>query len=173
MLREEVGTMISHIDSQRNGLIAALMLDCGLRSAEVVDLTPLSFDWNRHMLYVVGKFSKERMVGYPNYIHHILLDYHRRAYLLHPTRSHFFTTTTGGRVDTRHVRRFVKSIGQRAGLSNIHPHMLRHTFATQYYDETRNIIWLSKVLGHEGIASTQVYMHCVMDEAITHMKERR
>ena len=68
----------------------------------------------------------------------------------------------------------VKRYGERAGIrKDVHPHTLRHAFATDLYRQTKNIRLVQKALGHSNLSTTQIYTHIVDDELEAAMKQLR
>ena len=68
----------------------------------------------------------------------------------------------------------VKRLARQAGIDkDVHPHMLRHTFATDLFRKTKNIRLIQKALGHAQITTTQIYTHIVDDELEEAMKTFR
>lgn len=166
---------------KRNIVMTLLCLECGLRCQEVVDIRMCDIDVNKHIIKIKGKFGHERYVGIPIALWGMLQDYSRVRYgvkIINSENVLMFNRPNSSNytnpITTRLLRREVKKLGKMCGLSQeIHPHLLRHSFATTFYDETRNLAWLSKVLGHAGLQSTQIYTHCIVDDAIQHMTDRR
>jgi integrase/recombinase XerD len=75
------------------------------------------------------------------------------------------TTLDGYPVSNRHVQQTVKRYATRAGIEkDVHPHILRHTFATDLCRRTTNIRLTQKALGHANLATTQIYTHIVDKE---------
>ena len=82
-----------------------------------------------------------------------------------PESAWLFTTRDGKLIDTRYLRFMVKRLAKKAGISkDVHPHTLRHTFATDLYRQTKNLRLTQKALGHSQISSTMIYTHIVDDE---------
>jgi integrase/recombinase XerD len=83
-----------------------------------------------------------------------------------------FTTLQGEPIDDRYVRNMVKRLAKKAGIvHDIHPHTLRHTFATDIYRETKNIRLVQKALGHSDLSTTMIYTHIVDDAMGEGLKE--
>ncbi len=76
-----------------------------------------------------------------------------------------FTTLEGKLLSDRYLRVMVKRYAKKADIpKDIHPHTLRHTFATDLYRETKNIRLVQKALGHADLSTTMIYTHIVDDE---------
>jgi integrase/recombinase XerD len=86
-----------------------------------------------------------------------------------------FATLDGKEVSVRYVEQMVKRLGIRAGIEkDVHPHTLRHSFATDLYRETKNILLTQKALGHANLATTQIYTHLVdsdLEEALKSFRQ--
>ena len=79
---------------------------------------------------------------------------------------HVFTTLAGQSVSSRYVQQMMKRYAAKAGIEkNIHPHTLRHTFATDLHRMSRNIRLVQKALGHADLSTTMIYTH-VYDEEL-------
>jgi integrase/recombinase XerD len=76
-----------------------------------------------------------------------------------------FTTKEGGELDPRYVQRMVKRNAARAKIEkDVHPHTLRHSFATDLYRQTTNIRLTRKALGHADLSTTEIYTHIVDEQ---------
>jgi integrase/recombinase XerD len=147
----------------RNAVLMRVMIDTGLRSAEVLDLEWRDVDLNTGKITVrSGKGGKGRVVWLNEGALEELRNWRERA----PEKSPYvFPTLEGGRYDDSNLRSAVARYGRKAGLSfRLHPHVLRHTFATEFLRETRNLVMLQKTLGHSDISTTVIYTHVVDGE---------
>ena len=70
------------------------------------------------------------------------------------------------RLGMRTIERIVKKVARRAGLGDIRPHQLRHSFATHLLDGGTNIVYIAELLGHTSISATQRYLHVATAELI-------
>jgi len=149
----------------RNLCLLRLMLNTGLRAAEVLKIKTRDIDWSSGKLMVrQGKGKKDRSlwVGDED-LAHLKLWMARKARL--PESEWLFTTRDGKLILTRYLRFMVKRLAKKAGISkDVHPHTLRHTFATDLYRQTKNLRLTQKALGHSQISSTMIYTHIVDDE---------
>jgi integrase len=92
-----------------------------------------------------------------------------------PEPGPIFTTSNGGRLQTSHVRRLMKTLAKRAGIDQrVHPHALRHTFACEVYREQPDrIVELMLALGHTKITTTQRYLQGIGANDVVAVTTRR
>jgi integrase/recombinase XerD len=141
----------------RNKAIMALMLHCGLRVSEVVNLRPGSINLTKGKLRIEGgKGNKDRDLAIPEYLTGLLESWRKKR----PQSDWFFSTLKGRRLSVRYLQQMVKRYAYKAGIQkNISPHTLRHTYATQYYRQTKDIETLRRILGHSDISTTTIYIN--------------
>ena len=150
------------------------MLNAGLRAREARELKIKHLDFKSGKLKVRGKGKKERVVWLS--ADDLALV---RAWLTRrpgaPSGDLLFTSLDGSRpVNDRWLRRMVKRVAEQAGIvKDIHPHSLRHTFATDLLRSTKNLRLVQKALGHSNIETTTIYAHIVDEELESAMKELR
>ena len=85
-----------------------------------------------------------------------------------------FTTLVGKAVSGRYVQQMIRRCGAKAGIEKrVHPHILRHTFATDLHCETRNIRLVQKALGHADLSTTMIYTHVCDYEIMSAMRQLR
>jgi integrase/recombinase XerC len=154
---------ISTPQGQRDKAILELFYAAGLRVSEVVQLNLNHVDLISREIRVWGKGSKERVVlmGEPAvntlqlYLHqgrHRLLDAGRADAL--------FVNRYGKRISSRSIQTMVARYAREAGITTrVHPHMLRHTFATQLLNGGADLRVVQELLGHASLTSTQIYTH--------------
>jgi len=147
---------IRYPSSLRNKAIMAIMLYAGLRVSEVVNLKPGDIKIGRGKLRVVsGKGGKDRDLYINDYLSMLLTRWRD----IRPKSDYFFSTLKGKRLIPRYIQSMVKRYSMKAGITkNVSPHTLRHTYATQLYRETKDIESLRKILGHEDINTTTIYI---------------
>jgi len=76
-----------------------------------------------------------------------------------PKSQYFFTTLKGGKVGPKYIHLFVKRYAHKATIDkNVSPHTLRHTFATEFYRQTKDLETLRMILGHSNVSTTQIYI---------------
>ena len=147
----------------RNYCIMRIMLDVGLRSSEVIKLSIKDINWTTGRLKVQqGKGQKDRML----WINEELLEELGEWREKRPVQSDsLFATLEGKAINPRYLRAMIKRLGRKSGIAkDVHPHMLRHSFETDLYRETKNIRLVQKALGHADLSTTMIYTHIVDDE---------
>ena len=152
----------------RNKAIMSLMLHCGLRLSEVVNLKPGNINLTKGKLRVEsGKGEKDRDLAVPDYLND-LLDTWRN---IRPKSNYFFSTLKGRKLSDRYIQQMVKRYAEKSGIKKrISPHTLRHTYATQYYRQTKDIETLRRILGHSDISTTTIYITLANIDVETGMK---
>ena len=145
----------------RNKAILSLMVNTGLRVSEVSGLKENDINLKEGKLRVVnGKGLKDRDLVIGN---KQTLEFLRQYNKIRPKSSYFFTSleqgNEGKQISVRYLQAMVKRYSQRAKINkNVSPHTLRHTFATEFYRQTKDIETLRKILGHSDISTTQIYV---------------
>ncbi len=154
----------------RNRAMVILMLNAGLRSAEVVNLRHRDIDWKEGKLTIRnGKGGRDRILWMSDEDLNLLGEFVQYGGN-HAPSSLLFQTRLGKPIDTRFLRAMLEKKGQQAGIERVHPHLLRHTFATNMLRYTKNLFLVSKALGHSNISTTQIYLHLIDGELEAAMK---
>jgi site-specific recombinase XerD len=164
----EVGEVASPT-GRRDQAFLELLYASGLRVSELVSLNIQSINFETREIRVIGKGSKERvtLMGAPaaaaisQY-----LDNGRHQFVREKTRDALFLNSDGGRLTARSVQRILADRAVKAGIKKkVHPHMLRHTFATHLLNGGADLRVVQELLGHADLASTQVYTHVTKEQA--------
>lgn len=150
----------------RDRAILETMYGCGVRVGEIVGLDVKDLDLDEGFMRVFGKGSKERMVPVAGMAAHALDAYLRTSRpFLRPKRSvsvadsALFVNSRGGRLSRQSVFRIVRAYGDHVSIEGLHPHTLRHSFATHMLQGGADLRALQEMLGHADISTTQVYTH--------------
>jgi len=171
---EEISRLIETPDlstpeGQRDRALLELLYASGLRVSELVNLDMEQVNLNTNEIRVWGKGSKERVVlmGKPAASALIAyLDQGRPKLSGNKKSSALFITRYGQRLIERRVQRILEKYANIAGIEKrVHPHMLRHTFATHLLDGGADLRVVQELLGHANLSSTQIYTHVTQSQA--------
>lgn len=150
----------------RDHAILEILYGCGLRVSELVGLEFDSLLLDDDLLRIFGKGHKERIVPIIGSARKALDDYlvNARPFLRTKARLSqdphaIFLNARGGRLTRRSVCSIVEKYGRNVGLSGLHPHTLRHSFATHMLEGGADLRALQDMLGHSDISTTQIYTH--------------
>jgi integrase/recombinase XerC len=161
---------LSTSKGQRDRALLELLYASGLRVSELVrlDLGEVNLDTNE--IRVWGKGSKERMVLMGKPASEALRNYleQGRPKLLGDKKktSALFINRYGQRIPERRVQKMLEDYAKKAGIEKrVHPHMLRHTFATHLLDGGADLRVVQELLGHAQLSSTQIYTHVTKSQA--------
>lgn len=157
----------------RDQLILSLLYYCGLRASELVNLDMQHVNVKRMVLVVEGKGSKERIVPFTNECRDLIIEYSNglRMELLNKARqedksARLILNNQGCQLTTRGLEFILDQIEEKTGtFVGLHPHLLRHSFATHLLENGADLRVIQELLGHESINATQVYTH-VSSEAL-------
>lgn len=165
---EEIDAMIAAIDftkaeCRRDRAMMEVLYGCGLRVSELINLEISNIYAEQGYLIVRGKGDKERLVPMSEAaLEEIdLWMYDRRTLTVKPGDENIlFLNRRGSRLTRQRAFQIVKQLAETAGIRRtISPHTLRHSFATHLLEGGANLRAIQQMLGHESIATTQIYLH--------------
>src|SRR3989344_4540286 len=155
LTKEEVKGIIDSIKNEKHRIIISLMYGAGLRVSEVVRLKCNDLDllsnsgWVRH-----GKGDKDRHFILPS---SLIKDI---KILVENSKDYLFLGVTGTHLSTRSVQHIIKIASKKAGIKkNVHPHSLRHSFATHLLEKGNDVMAVQSLLGHSEARTTLNYIH--------------
>ena len=165
---EEIDTIIATVDmskkeGQRNRAILETLYSCGLRVSELCNLKLSELYFDEGFIKVEGKGSKQRLVPIsPRAIKEIkywLLD-RNVGKIKKGFEDYVFLARWGNSISRIMVFHLIKELAEKAGINkNISPHTFRHSFATHLLEGGANLRAIQCMLGHESIATTEIYTH--------------
>ncbi len=160
---------LSTPQGQRDCALLELLYASGLRVSELVQLNLEQVNLVTNEIRVWGKGNKERVVLIGKPAAEALTTYltQGRPELLGKKRSNaLFLNRYGGRLPARRIQRILEDYARLAGIDKkVHPHLLRHTFATHLLDGGADLRVVQELLGHADLSSTQIYTHVTKSQA--------
>ncbi|WP_407272171.1 tyrosine recombinase XerC [Radiobacillus sp. PE A8.2] len=174
LYKEELKQLFSVSDistptGQRNQAILELMYATGIRVSECIGLSIEDIDFYLGTILVTGKGRKERYIPFGRFAETALQQYinHGRLVLSEHTDKHtskLFLNHRGAPITAKGIAYILEKLVEQAALTiNIHPHKLRHTFATHMLNEGADLRAVQELLGHEHLSTTQIYTHVTKD----------
>ena len=146
----------------RDKAIIELIYSSGLRLTEVISLNIDDIDSIDRVLTVIGKGKKARNLPIGKFAIQAIDDWlkSRQQLVKNNKERALFISNRGSRISPRSVQERIKRWAVKQGLSgNVHPHMLRHSFASHILESSGDLRAVQELLGHADISTTQVYTH--------------
>ncbi|QKQ70548.1 site-specific tyrosine recombinase/integron integrase [Acinetobacter sp. RF14B] len=151
----------------RDKAILELLYSSGLRLAEIQGLRIKDIDFNRQLLRITGKGNKTRVVPFGSKAKDSLMEWLKIYPLWNGdfvADANVFITQKGQPLGARQIENRVKFQAQRAGVNvDLHPHLLRHCFASHMLSNSGDLRAVQEMLGHSNLSTTQIYTHLDFD----------
>ena len=145
--------------ARRDQAILELFYSSGLRLSELTGLDLDQLDLPAGLVQVHGKGSKTRVLPVGRKAREALEQWLPLRSLSNPKDAAVFVSQQGQRLGPRAIQKRVKAAGERELGQNLHPHMLRHSFASHLLESSQDLRAVQEMLGHADIATTQIYTH--------------
>jgi len=156
---DEIWQIEQSCQNARECLVVFTLLDTGLRVSELAGLTKTNFDWQTNRIMIVGKGKRRRVLKMTPRIQPLLSAYFR----IHDRLG----------ICKRTIQRLIKKIVRRAGMTRpTSPHVLRHTFAVTCLQKGISLRALQELLGHEDLATTQIYLNLSPDSVLNEFEAK-
>lgn len=155
---DEIQRMFTACENTKHKVILGLLYSCGLRVSELINLKWDHIDRSRDIINIIqAKGNKDRQVGLPKSIIPLLEKYYKeyrpKEYVLNGQASPQYSDRSVGEV--------IKQLADKAGILNkkVHPHLIRHCYATHLVEAGTDINLIQKLLGHANVKTTNIYLH--------------
>ena len=142
-----------------------LLFGTGARLQEACDLRLSKI--GEETITVIGKGQKERTIYLPPEARDAIERYRQER---HPTDKEHLFTSEKGKMSHDYFRKRCEIVSIRAGIK-FHPHMARHTYATKLLKQGISVSYVARMLGHEDLSSTQIYLHPSQEDAIEEVRK--
>ena len=153
----------------RDQAILMILYYCGLRASELVNLKVQDVNLRTRMIRVMGKGKKERLVPFTHECRVVVTEYLEklRKTLINRAKephSELFLNSQGNNLTTRGLEYILDTIEEKTGtFVGLHPHILRHSFATHLLEHGADLRVIQELLGHASLNATQVYTHVTVE----------
>lgn len=150
----------------RDRLIIEMFYVTGVRLAELIGLNDENVDFSLAQIKVTGKRNKQRLIPFGEELKNLMSEYVKLRNDEIPVRSNaFFVRENGERLSRSFVTNLVeRTLSKVVALKKRSPHVLRHTFATTMLNHDAKLVAIKELLGHESLATTEVYTHTTFEE---------
>ena len=147
----------SNLIEIRDMAIVEVMYSSGLRVSETVNINIADFEEDMTFLRVLGKGSKTRLVPMGRFAVTAINNWLTEREKIVANTDALFLNSKGTRLTVRSVQLRLKKMALKQGLPPIHPHMLRHSFATHMLESSGDLRTIQELLGHSSLSTTQIY----------------
>ena len=165
LTRDEAIRLASTCESYKERLVTWTLLDTGLRVSELAGLKKTNLDWHTHRIMVYGKGgpygsrTKRRVIPLSPRIQPLI-------------EGHFALHESLG-MSPRTIQRFLKRLANRASISRpVSPHVLRHTFAVTAVQKGISLPTLQRLLGHDHLTTTEIYLNLSPEEVVREFQSK-
>jgi len=159
LTKKEIRDLIESVETPKSRLILQFLYSSGLRVSEIVKIKPVDLDFNENVGWVRGgKGGKDRMFVFSEKLSKKLEKFIKK----HDWK---YVFSKDKPLTTRNIQKIVQKASINAGIEKkVHPHTLRHSFATHLLDAGIDIRKIQVLLGHSNIATTMIYTHISQEQ---------
>ena len=141
----------------RDLAIIELIYSSGLRVSETININLNDFEEDMSFLRILGKGAKTRLVPVGKYAKSAINEWLIERNKIINSTDALFLNLRGKRISVRSVQLRLRKMALKQGLAPIHPHMLRHSFATHMLESSGDLRTIQELLGHSSLSTTQIY----------------
>jgi len=155
---EEIQRMFDVCENLKHKVILAILYSCGLRVSELINLKWDHVDRSRNIINVIqAKGNKDRQVG----LDPSLLSLLEKYYNEYAPQEYVLNGQVNLQYTDRSVGEVIKQLAEKAKIHNkkVHPHLIRHCYATHLVEDGKDINIIQKLLGHASVKTTMIYTH--------------
>jgi integrase/recombinase XerD len=163
LTKEEVKRLFNAIENKKSKLMISTIYACGFRVSELLNLKIKDLDFDENIGHVrQAKGKKDRIFNIPLFLEKPLK---KQIKIQKENKQEFLFTGPKGRLTDRNLQKIIKKAAEKAGIKkDVHPHTLRHSFATHLLENSVDIRKIQELLGHADLSTTQIYTHISTEE---------
>jgi len=163
LTKDEVKRLLDSISNSKSKLMVSLTYACGFRVSELINLKLEDLNFEEKICNVrQGKGKKDRIVNIPSFLEE---DLKKQVLEQQQTGQQFLFSGPKGQLSIRNFEKIVTNAAKKAGIKKeVHPHTLRHSFATHLLENGVDIRKIQELLGHADLSTTQIYTHISREE---------
>jgi integrase/recombinase XerD len=163
LTKEEVKQLFNALQNKKSKLMISLSYACGFRVSELVNLKVADLNFNEMIAHIrQAKGKKDRIVNLPAFL---LEDLKEQVSHQQAEKQEYLFTGPNGQLTDRNIQKIVMAAAKKAGIEKeVHPHTLRHSFATHLLENGVDIRKIQELLGHADLSTTQIYTHISREE---------
>lgn len=164
LTKEEIKSLLKELSSNKKSfLMISLIYACGLRVSELINLKIENFNFQEGIGTIrQAKGNKDRIFNIPEFLIQQLksqIDSQQKK------QESYLFTGPNGKLTSRNIQKIVSLASKKAGIKKeVHPHTLRHSFATHLLENGVDIRYIQTLLGHANLSTTQIYTHVSSQE---------
>ncbi len=158
LTKKEIKRLFECCSNKKSRLMLSLIYACGLRVSEIVNLKINDMNFNERTGKIKqSKGKKDRGFNIPDKLFRQLF---KQAELQKSLGKEYLFTGKNGKLSTRNIQKIVQTAVKKSGITKqVHPHTLRHSFATHLLEDGIDIRYIQGLLGHSSISTTELYTH--------------
>ncbi|MBT4935715.1 tyrosine-type recombinase/integrase [Candidatus Woesearchaeota archaeon] len=158
LTKEEIETFFHAIDNKKHLLMITLLYSAGLRVSELVQLKAEDFDFRNNCGWVrAGKGNKDRFFILSMGLKDTLFNWIQHNNIMY---NEYVFSSRNGHYSIKSIQEIIKKATKIAGINkNVHPHTLRHSFATHLIQNGNSVFEVQQLLGHNSVNTTMIYVH--------------
>lgn len=163
LTKEEVKRLIGAIPTKKSKLMVTLTYACGFRVSELINLKIIDLNFEEMIGYVrQAKGRKDRVFNIPQKMAKIL---QKQVEKQKENNQEYLFSGLNGALSDRNIQKIVRNATKKAMIAKeVHPHTLRHSFATHLLENGTDIRMIQELLGHADLSTTQIYTHISTEE---------
>lgn len=163
LTKDEIKKLINVLSTKKSKLMISLIYACGFRVSEIINLKINDLNFEEMIGHVrQAKGKKDRIFNLPKFL---LKDLKKQTKKQEESNQEYLFTGPKGKLTDRNIQKIVRKAAQKAGINkNVHPHTLRHSFATHLLENGIDIRKIQELLGHADLSTTQIYTHISTEE---------